>query len=381
MILVYRFLVYSIGLFLSFQSIAQVNSPLNNTNVAEPSIKSKEEKVDSLLKNPYQTNSYQAKDKVVSYESVKRQYDSSYDSYSTNPSRRSLTEQEKTELTGYLDVMSKLDPKNWLNLLAYYQIGQHDISRYEVLEKVENQKTKDKDLINQVISYDAITSNETRLREDLVQLKKTSFYRSDMYDYAEDVLLSCEENSVLITHGFEDTHTALYVQKVVRKKKNVEIIDLDWFNSSFYRTVLEGKGYKIPASNMVDVSFLRDFCALNANRQIHLALTLGKPYLNAVLGSLYVQGLTFRYSPLTLELSAKNEALFSTELTKKILGDCKSPLSVNYLPFLYQLRQTESKEENSSYKKKTSYNAVSGEYDYLIQRIVTEQKLPASLKK
>lgn len=363
--------------------VAQINAPEKNNVELQNNTKGREEVLDSTkFSDPTGYGGVsKKKEQKISYQSVKQKYDSSYDSYTMNPARRSMTEGEKNELTVYLDQMSKLEPENWLNFLAYYQIGQHDISRYPALEKVESQKMKDKDLLNQVISYDAITSNENRLREDLVQLKKTTFYSAETFSYAEDVLMSCDDNSILITHGFEDTHTALYVQKVMRKKKDVEIIDLDWLNSSFYRTVLEGKGYKIPTGNMIDVAFLKDFCVLNSSRQIHLALTLAQPYLNSVLTNIYVQGLTFRYSPFSLELSMKNQLLWDGVLTKTILTDCKSRLSVNYLPLLYQLRQTTAVATTESYSSKKSNSVDTQLYDQLIQRIIQVQNLPTSLNK
>lgn len=387
MILVFRFLFLWSLFLLSGKLVAQVNNPYNNN--VEPIPKGREEQLDSTKnkapsfseksKRDTQNRAYEA----ASYQTVQQQYETSYDTYTMNPNRKSMTEEEKQELNVLLNQMSKLEPENWLNLLAYYQIGQHDISRFAALEKVEAQKSKDRDLLNQVISYNAITSNENRLREDLVQLKNAGFYSTEVFHYAEDVLLSCGENSLLITHGFEDTHTALYVQKVMRKKSGVEIIDLDWFNSSFYRNVLKRKGYRVPNSTMVDVAFLQEFCVLNADKEIHLGLTLAKPYLNALLPNLYVQGLTFRFSVLTLELSVVNQQLWDATLTKKVLETCKHSLSVNYLPFLYQLRQynTGNHKFSSYSKKKSSSYEEEGGYDQIIQRIIKEQNLPSSLKK
>ena len=162
-------------------------------------------------------------------------------------------------------------------------------------------------------------------------------------NYAEDILLSAPKNGTLITHGFDDSYAVWYLQSQKKIRTDVELISLDFMQSEYYRDQLKKKGYSLPNSKNIDVSYFAQFCKLNASRKLSASLTMPKEYFRPVLLNVYLVGLVFEYHTDRFENFKANEYLWNSRLKKHLINnvydETSKHLSSNYLPMLLQMRK------------------------------------------
>jgi hypothetical protein len=190
-------------------------------------------------------------------------------------------------------------------------------------------------------AYYLITGNEST--KYLTLLANTNRISEEATAYCYDVLNSVAQNGTLITHGFEDTYATNFIKSNNHVRKDVTIISLELLQSEAYKKNLIGKGYKIPNTKLIDVSFLTEFCKLNEARQISIAMTLPKEYLQPLKSNLYAEGLVFVYTTKEHNNYYMNDLLWNKVLNQAIIKnystDLGKKLAANYLPMLFVLRQ------------------------------------------
>ena len=317
----------------------QTNTPVPNQktekeelNTQPASLEKSDAKMQSTMKK------MESKSAIENFNEIALRYDQQWKSYSRNPYRRTLMDTELEELNGYLNRMTAQESKNFKSLLAFYQVGQHDIKRYEALKLAEKIAPSNEDVLKLNVAFFAITQKTEKEREYLLNLFRKGIYPMKNIDFFTDVISSVSVGGTLVVHGYEDYCGIRYVQLQQNKRKDVKVISLDFLNSSNYREQLKKLGFTIPAEELVDIQFLEKFCVRNENKDIHLSLTIAPPYLIYLKDKIYIKGLTAYFSRVTLDLYTENTQLWSKELNKYSLQQEKFSLNANYLPMLYQMR-------------------------------------------
>ncbi len=154
------------------------------------------------------------------------------------------------------------------------------------------------------------------------------------------------------------------------------MISLDFLQSADYRLLLQNKGFKIPNQNTVDVAYLKSFCALNANKNLYLSMTIPKEYFEPIQNNIFVSGLLFEYNTKSNQATVYHwlDNLWYEKMNKRVLNNYNSTMSyslgMNYLPMLIYLQEyhkldddqtkyNQLTEEIIKIKKKTGHNKVS----------------------
>lgn len=257
--------------------------------------------------------------------------------------QRSPSFEQQQSMDDAVGYFAKNAPESFEYHYFKYTAGNYDLSLVEHLESAERLRPDNADVHVQKAAYHMIKNESIKALPYFSKLLNSGRLEKAVVTYAEDILLSAPENGTLITHGFDDSYGAWYVQQKKQKRKDVTLVSLDFMQSEEYRNTLKNKGYKIPSSKVIDVDFFVDFCSMNADKGVSVSMTTPKEYLIPVKSKLFVVGLVFEYHNEDYNNFYKNDYLWNEELNKGVVNNAGSEkakqLSSNYLPMLLQLRK------------------------------------------
>ncbi len=259
---------------------------------------------------------------------------------------------QRTQRTPSVDQQKQMDdavgyfesyaPNSFEHHYFKYVAGNYNTDLIEHLLKAEELRPNNSDVHKELAAYYIITNQNSKAKPYFEKLKNAKRLTNPVITYGKDILLSVPNNGVLITHGFDDTYAVWYDQQVNGVRKDVTLVSLDFMQSETYRANLKKDGFKIPQREVVDVSFLKQFCSMNKSKKLAISLTTPKEYFSPIQSLLFVTGLVFEYHQNDFSNFSRNEDLWNNLLNKTLVNnavDSKSKqLSANYLPMLFQLR-------------------------------------------
>lgn len=225
--------------------------------------------------------------------------------------------------------------------LYNYKAGNYDFDRIDDLKAAARIQPNHPEVLKSLSAYHYILNNESDLKEQLIKMDAAKHFSSELTAFANDVLHTLPKNSILLTHGEDDTYPLLIEQYVNATRKDVKVISLEHLQSETYRDKLKRKGFKLPKSNIINTSYFEEFVSMNSENLI-VSTSFPKTYLKTIRDDIRVEGLGFRVDKL------KNENA-QTQLVKLYENTIKSSLEKNkergydkllsnYLPFLFELR-------------------------------------------
>lgn len=315
-----------------------------------PRSKSMEKSVEMDTKKSEVSGSAQMQTAVQSFSTTKS-------SAAQNRTQRTPSVQNQSKMNEAVELLSVTAPESFEYHFFSYQAGNYNTDLINHLNEAEKLRPNNSDVHIQKASYHLI-KNETELaRNYLEKLKVSTRLSQDVIDYTEDLLLSAPTNGTLITHGFDDGYGSFYHQVVNRIRPDVQIVSLDFMQSKQYLADLSNRGYKLPKRELIDVTYLKEFCELNALKNISISATLPMEYLNGIADKLYIVGLVLEYKKESnYDNFNRNEELWEKTLKKTLTANVISEkgrqLSANYLPMLLHLRQVYEQKGEQDKKKK-----------------------------
>lgn len=257
----------------------------------------------------------------------------------TSRSPSPMQQQEMDEAVGFYKANA---PESFEYHYFKYAGGNYDISLFPHLQKAMALKPNNSDVIAQVAAYNIIVNDSVEAAKNLTQLVEIGKIEPEVLNYGTDMLTSVPTGGVLLTHGFDDSYSAFYLNSVAHLRTDVKVISLDFMQSKVYRDSLKNDGFKIPASNTVDVAFMREFCASNEDKNLFISMTFPKPYLAPLADKLNIHGLVFSYGVKQSAILEDNEVLWDKILKNDFTFKTEKgkQLSSNYLPLLFYLRES-----------------------------------------
>lgn len=294
---------------------------------------------------------------AVSIQSASQSFSQSRSTAAQNRSQRTPSAQTQNQMNEVVEQLSVTAPESFEYHFYSYQAGNYNIDLIEHLNKAEALRPNNSDVHIQKASYHLIKKEDELAKEYLEKLKISTRLHKDVISYTQDLLLSVPEKGTLITHGFDDGYGTFYNQLVQQIRQDVQVISLDFLQSKQYRTNLTDQGYVLPKREIVDVTYLKEFCSLNESKGLSVSTTVPKEYLTGIAENLYISGLILEYrSEKEFDNFNRNEILWESILKKTIINgvisDKGRQLSANYLPMLLHLRQVyQQKSETEKMKR------------------------------
>lgn len=203
---------------------------------------SQKEKVYSIVKQPQSLEWYQNQFKLWEAETVSdsknaEAWQNAYISLRMIKIKSSFKTQD--DLNAFIVKMQKAIPNTYeYHYLTYYN-GEVEGDKYEKMfhhiEKAYKLAPKRTEIYPDLVSYHLLKGNELNYNKYC----KLWFYSNDMstniLNFGYNVLASCEDKSVLITNGDNDTYPLFLVQEAQGFKKNVEVLNIYLLQKDGYR--------------------------------------------------------------------------------------------------------------------------------------------------
>lgn len=319
-------------------------APATNSNYAEPILIEESHKKEKSSKIMSAQGYTSAESQLIQqrYINANASFQQSYSTSKKMSSRRSSTNEEQLDMNMRLETMRATNASGFEYQLAEYQIGNHDVSKIDFLKEAERLNPNNKEVQLQLTAYHEITEGSQKL-EYLKKLNGSKYFSQDLLNYARFVLTALPQNSVLITHGVDDTYPIWIEQSVNNFRSDVAIISLDLLQSDEYRNKMKKHGFSIPTSTFIDTKYLQEFIRLNSSKSIYVSMTVPAPYLKSLQSSLEIEGLSFTTK--STDPATKNQHIYQQLLREmdnvpKPTTSVGKQLQLNYVPMLLVIRNT-----------------------------------------
>lgn len=315
----------------------------------------------NTLKDTYSTN------QESTFYSVKS-------SASSQNTQRSPSINQQTQMDNLVNYYFTNAPTSFEYNYFKYLAGNYNVDLINYLLEAKRLKPNNNDVYVQLAAYYFIKKDAKNLSESLDFLVKNKKIEQEVLLYAEHLLGSVDQNGTLITHGFDDTYSVLYLQSVKKIRPDVKIISLDFLQSSFYKSELKKEKFNLSDSTTIDVNYFAHLCQNNTSKNLFVSMTLPKPYLQKIVENSQISGISFAYQHDSEKLKTSNlnfyESFISKDQISKIETDKCKKLSSNYLPVLYSL-----KKELSEQKKTKEAKEIQDKIDKITTQAKVHQKL------
>lgn len=258
-----------------------------------------------------------------------------------NSSQKTPTPKQTQKLNYELIKIRDVNENAFEYHLYNYKVGNYDFDRIDDLKAAAKLQPNHPEVLKSLSAYHYILGDESALKQQLIKMNAAKHFSTELTRFASDVLESLPKNSVLITHGDDDTYPLLIEQFVNSTRKDVQIISLDHIQSETYRDELKKKGFKFPNSNIIDPSYFKEFVNQN-KRNLIVATTVPRNYLQTIKGQLQVDGLGFKVVKTKSDKDGARLSKLYESTIKPSLQNAKASgynkLISNYLPFLFEVR-------------------------------------------
>jgi hypothetical protein len=175
--------------------------------------------------------------------------------------------------------------------------------RYEYLFKAFEINPNRPEMFDDFVTYYELKRDKVRLKEFCEKWFASNDISEGLLAWNYNMLMSCEENSILITQGDNDTYPALILQQAKDVRKDVAVMNISLLLDKSYRDTYF-KELSIPEFNGLseNKSMKENTQALCAHmqkyspRSFYYANTVDPGYYENVKADVYSVGLAFKYS-------------------------------------------------------------------------------------
>lgn len=221
------------------------------------------------------------------------------------------------------------------------------------------------DVYDELIVGFEIERNLDRRAEICRAWRESGEYSNDLLNYNYNVLMSVDENAILLTGGDNDTYPVWILQDAFDVRPNVTVINLSLFMIDDYRknliASLDSDDYEVDLDKIAEISENRTEYTTNYTRAlidkiieaagyrpVYFAASVSEYYYENLKENMYLTGLAFLYS----EDETDNFALMRRTFERDFLLDylkydfitdgyeeAALRVELNYLPVLLKLAE------------------------------------------
>ena len=326
-----------------------------------PALSQKPEKVYSFIKviKPLEWYFLQAESWKKVIDKDRKNADAWLNFYTANR-MASKTDKEKwenkkgpgfMELDDIVKEMEKEVPDSFeYNDVKVWNDGYQDEQNERYLFKAYDLAPDRPEVYSSLVNYYEMKRDKAKEREICKKWFESNDQSPNLLNYNYNVLMSLEDNGIIITNGDNDTYPLWILQYVLGIRKNVMVVNIHLITVDSYRKKLFEEN-NIPADEFKalekpeQASIIKHLIT-RSNRPVYFANTLASDYYKNFEKDLYIVGLAFKYS----KESFDNIAVIRNNYERNFLLDylkmgfqkdvsetVMSSMNMGYLPFLIKL--------------------------------------------
>lgn len=250
---------------------------------------------------------------------------------------KEISASEQAELDMIVTSASEIDQDSYqYNYMEYINRGR-TIDAFEYLEKAEAAYPNNADLFDDFVYHYELIGNNNQKKIYCNKLHESNTIPGAIMEYNYNVLMSLDQDAVLLTNGSDDTFPIFIWQSIKNIRPDVTIINLDMLNEAKYVANKANEGglkIKIQESTFKTMSYIIDN---NGDKKIFVGHTISQKILKKYKDNLYLSGLTYQYSKKPVENVQVAVTRFENDFDLKELKQNQSNSKVYDLNFNYIL--------------------------------------------
>ena len=234
--------------------------------LATNQLKSQKQTVYSIVKQPQSTEWYQNQYKLWSKE-IKQNPKNATAWQNAYIALRMIKLKSTFKTQKDLDMFIVDMQKNIPNTYEYHYLtcynGNNSDSLYHHVEKAYKLNPKRPEIYPDLLTNAILNTDEKRLKEYSSLWFNSNDISPSILNFGYNMLASCEDNSVLITNGDNDTYPPIVVQNHLEFKPNVKVLNIYLLKTDKYRTAVFKK-LGIKEFNKKEKDFENQFAFMKA---------------------------------------------------------------------------------------------------------------------
>ncbi len=250
---------------------------------------------------------------------------------------KEISAEEQKDLDQIVTTASQLDQNSYqYNYMEYINRGR-SIDAFEYLQKAETAYPNNAELYDDFIYHYELTGNENQKTVYCKKLYESNTVSGALMEYNYNVLMSLDQNAILLTNGSDDTFPIFLWQTIKGVRKDVTIINLDMLSEATYVENKSKEGnlkIKQQASPIKTMFYILES---NANKKIYVGHTISQKVLKKFKDNFYLSGLTYQYSTTPVENVLTAVARYEEDFKLDQLNHVQDNSRINQLNFNYIL--------------------------------------------
>lgn len=279
------------------------------------------------------------------------------------------------------------------NYIQYYN-GSNDEMLWKFLLKAYEIDPERAETYDDMLTHYEIKGEKAKVKEFAEKWFASNEISSGLYAYNYNVLMSCEENAILITVGDNDTYPAWILQNAKGIRKDVLVMNAYLLIHDEYRNTkfkeLGMAAFKASKEDLTDMDLMQEICnhiRKNSSRPFYFVGNASPELYSNVSDKVYSVGLAYKYSEenfdniAVLRKNYENHFLLDhlkIQMSNDISQEVVNHASSNYLiPFLILYNHYKISEETNRLKEITwlieDIAAKNGQTEQ-VKKIMSEKK-------
>lgn len=202
------------------------------------------------------------------------------------------------KLEGLIDDMEKAIPESFEYHYCRWWNGGNDPSRFPHLQRAFEIRPDYAMLAEEFIVYYEMHGDRGKMAEFNRKWYQVKELPRSVLNFQYNVLMSLEENAILVTAGDMDTYPVWMLQQVKGIRPDVTVLNTSLMSDPDYRRMMMAQ-LKLEGDTdaATGAEFWKSVVDHGPSRPLYFALTVPPEYIEPLQDNLYTVGLANRYSP------------------------------------------------------------------------------------